>query len=243
MVLSTDWPLTTAHRLRAAAAQVAAHGTELVQGNAHEPRGFGHDVLVADAVVSVLADPHVPTDRVGNGIGLRVRGDRAMKGRVGDDDLRQAGKHLAAGLDRGDRRRVVDRRQVLVGQQLGQHGVVDQRMIGDRRTAVDESMADHVGHGAGRFAQRTHHFLQRLGMVPHGHHASLLAGCASMQHQARRLGRGRANALRFAARQFLFAGHGDQPVLERRTAAVEDEDVHGQISSTVQPHTGMPTRL
>ena len=117
------------------------------------------------------------------------------------------------------------------------------RMIGDGRAAVDQSMADHVGHGAGRFTQRTHHFLQRLGMVPHGRHTGFLAGCAAMQREARGFRRGRANALGFAAGQFLFAGHGDQPVLERRTAAVEDEDIHAQISSTVQPHTGIPTRL
>ena len=71
----------------AAAAQVAAHRTEAVPRDVHQPGGLGHHVLVADPVIAVLADPQLATDRLRDRIRARVVRDRAVEGRVEAGDL------------------------------------------------------------------------------------------------------------------------------------------------------------
>ena len=86
-------PVDDGTQTGAAAAQVAAHGAESIERDAHQPCSLGHDILVADAVVAVLANSHVAAD---------VRGESRRCGRAaGSCDERPCPKSRpAAGRER-----------------------------------------------------------------------------------------------------------------------------------------------
>ena len=130
-MLSIDWPLTTAHRLAPPLPrwQLTAQNSSR---DSHLPRRFSRHILVADAMIAVLADAQRCAQATGNGIRLRVFGNRPVKGRVRDHDLRQPREDLAAGFDRGDRRRIVNRGQILVCAQFGKDLFIHAGVLGDR---------------------------------------------------------------------------------------------------------------
>jgi hypothetical protein len=73
-------------------------------------------------------------------------GDRAVKGGVEDGDVLRLRQPGAGFLDRGDRRRIVQRCELDERFELGGNGVVDRRGLDELRSTMDDTVADRA-HG------------------------------------------------------------------------------------------------
>ena len=135
-------------------------------------------------------------------------------------------------LQRG---RVVQRRQV--GERLDglHHLVVDERRLGEAVAAVDDPVADGVqgAQQAYRFQPVEH---ASRGLIVVGHGGGLLEGFAALDRELE--GRLPADAIHDAAGQPpLLAGAAvavglDELELQRRAAAVDDENLHHSRKGT-----------
>jgi hypothetical protein len=75
-------------------------------------------------------------------IRARDRRNRPVEGRVEDRDVRHAGQRRSRGLDRGDRRCVVQRGEVDELAELVDDRVIEERRLDEAAAAVDDAVPD-----------------------------------------------------------------------------------------------------
>ncbi len=206
---------------------MATDGVERRDGLLEKGRRFLHHELVARAVEAVLADAKFPAKLAGQSIGVGVLGNGPVERRVEHRHLRQVRILLAARVHQRHRRWIVQWRQVTNLFEPGHHPGIDHGGVSEISAAVDQAMAHRVGLEPGVLPEQRHHFREGRGVVGHRHLLGELL-LADLVEDDRRFGSGRADPLGFAPRQFDRGRHGQEPVLERRAAAIEDQDVHGE---------------
>ena len=127
---------------RGAVAQVQHDQPQLVQRPTEVAGRLVRDVLVADAVHAIatdtLADGHVPVEGVRRGGGREAGEERGVE----DGDLRQSGIGVRSCADPGQRRRVVEGRELDQLLDARHHVVVDQSRLGVALAAVHDAVPD-----------------------------------------------------------------------------------------------------
>lgn len=115
-----------------------------MQVNAQETSCFGGDVLVTGPVKAILAKPMSFAQLAGQRVGERVVGNRRVKGRVEDCQLRQFREPLSTGANQLQCRRIMKRSQVTQFIQFLQKRIIDQDWLPVQLTAVYHSVRDGI---------------------------------------------------------------------------------------------------
>ena len=187
------------------------------------------DELVARAVESVFAESGAASHLKRQRVGACRRRNRRVEGRVEHHGLRQLGVKLATGRQQSQRGWIVDGCQILHFFQSFERFVVDDDVILEYGSAVHHAMADGLRHEARIALQESHHCREGRAVVGHVLLVVFQPIECAMVNAAGERGL-RAHAFGLARGQLGLARHVDQPVLQRRAAAVENNDAHGDLT-------------
>ena len=211
-------------------AQVAGDQLELLDGLAKHSGSALGDVLVAGAVEAVAADLVLLIVLVGQSVGVGHGGHGLMERGVEHGDHGSVGHESLAGLDADDVGGVVQGSQ-RIALLDGSHDLVgDKHGGGELLAAVNHTVAHRADlihgsdHAVGRVHQSVEHSLDGLGVSGHGHIGlldSLLAGGLIGELTVD------TDALTQTLGQDLLSLGVEQLILQRRTAGVDYQNIHG----------------
>ena len=208
---------------RSAGAEVAAH--ELVGLAIGELRRRAPDEAVRGAVRTVLADVQLVDHVAGKGVAIGLLGDAVVEGGVRDDDVADGREHVTADLDdvglgvvvkRGERSDLADPAERLVGDDLG---------LGEVPAALNDAVTDSLdlARVEARLVENLEDVLDGGLVIGKGDLELLLGATVLLMADERAVD---ADALAVALRIDLVRGGVEQLILERRTASIDDQDVH-----------------
>ena len=185
-------------------------------------------IAVRRAVRAVLPDGMFLIVFVGQGIHVRLRRHGAVERVVEDDDLRDVfPEDVFRGVDALDVRRVVERGEVAEHVDVRLDLFVDEAALFVEGAALNDPVADGRDLVEGvddlevALGEDLFDFIERGGVVGHGNvEADLLSLCLRGDLAVE------ADALAKTGGDGRFIVHVDELILERRGAAVDDEDFH-----------------
>ena len=214
-----------------AVAHVAGDDLELLDRLAHQLRAAGGDVAMARAVEAVAADAVVLVILIRNRVHEGLAGHGLVERGVKHGDHRHVVAHdLAAGVDAGDVRGVVQRREGGALLERLHDLVVDLHGGGELLAAVDDTVTDrvdllHVGDhavlGAGELVDDGGN-----GLGMRRHREILVKDGLSADQRAVLQMTVDADALAKALGENGFVLHVDQLILQRGAAGVDDQNFH-----------------
>ena len=187
------------------------------------------DIIMAGAVEAVAADLVVLVVFQRNRVQICFRRHRLMERGIKHRDHRHPGHELFAGMNAGQVRRVVERRKIRDIADGADHIVVDENCLVKPLSAVDDTMSDSTDLGEGgdhthlRVQQMVDDRLDRRAVI---RHRDLLSPLCSARRRVRDTGSLRADALAQTLGQHLLRDAVNQLILQRRTAAVNHQNVH-----------------
>ena len=111
-------------------------------GDAEFLRQLARDIAVRRAVEAVAADFIVAVELVRQGVEESALRHMLVESRVENNDLLQVGEGFARGVDTGDVRRIVQRREADAVHNLLAHIIINQYRFGKILAAVDDAVAD-----------------------------------------------------------------------------------------------------
>ncbi|MNZ97187.1 hypothetical protein D3C78_1164130 [compost metagenome] len=162
-------------------------------------------------------------EEVRHRVAVGVLGHALVEGGVEHADLRQAGEQCHGGFDADQVGRVVQRRQLGVGTDALEHVRVDQAGGGEVLAAVHHAMADAVELATGRFLGQRQHVVEDLAMVGARQVQAFLGVTQLPVDHGFRAAEAFGQALQGEGRLRFV----DQGELQRRAAAVDDQNIAG----------------
>ncbi|MOA03072.1 hypothetical protein D3C78_1225560 [compost metagenome] len=162
-------------------------------------------------------------EEVRHRVAVGVLGHALVEGGVEHADLRQAGEQGHGGFDADQVGRVVQRGQLGVGADALEHLLADQAGGGEVFAAMHHAMADAVELAAGRFLGQGQHVVEDLAVVGARQIQAFLGVAQLPVDDGFRAAETFGQALEGEGR-FGFV---DQGKLQRRAAAVDDQNIAG----------------
>jgi hypothetical protein len=205
----------------ATVAQVRRQPAAVAAGQPCHLRRAAADEAVAGTVEAVAAHAVLAVQVLRHGVAIGVFGQALVEGGVEHRDLGEVGEQLERCLDAQQVGRVVQRCQRRGGADRLQAVGIDAAGGSELFATVHHPVADAVQLAASGALDQRQQLMQCGAVVAtRQHQAVLLAAALPVQHRVRA-----AQALGQAAEGELRVGLVDQGELDRRAAAVDDQDI------------------
>jgi hypothetical protein len=130
---------------RRARAKMAGNDPQVLHRLVEQLRGAVGAVGMGESMESIAADVVTLPPLLGHRIGRRCGGDGGVEGGVETCYRDDVGQPRGDRVERGQRLRLMQRRQIGQIPQLLLDGLVDANRTGEAGTAVHDAMTDHIG--------------------------------------------------------------------------------------------------